>query len=95
MRTNLPILCIALQHHHVLGLANIAVVVLLNLLGPLLCLYPVILGEGTLVAGAAGMGKEVRPDGLDRPLRSMVLRDLSKRLEVFFSRPSLRKGRQG
>lgn len=92
--TNLPVLGITLEHHGVLGLADIAVVVLLDLLGALLGLDSVILGEGALVAGTAGVCQEVRADRLDCALRRALGGELANRLEVFFGSPALREGRK-
>ena len=52
----LPVLGLALQHHGVLGLANLAIIVLLDAGGLLLGLDAIILGESALVAGTAGVG---------------------------------------
>lgn len=48
--TNLPVLCVALKHHRVLRLADLAGIVILNLLDVLLGLDTVILGESALVS---------------------------------------------
>ena len=90
--TNLPVLGIAREHHGVLGLGNIALVVLLDVLGALLGLDAVILGEGALVAGTAGVGEEVRADGLNDALGNLVLGDLADGLEVLLGGPALREG---
>jgi hypothetical protein len=63
--THLPVLGVALQHERVLGLADLARVVVLDLLDVLLGLDALVLGEGALVALAAGVGEESRADGLD------------------------------
>src|SRR4051794_35340911 len=91
---NLPVLGLALEHHGILRLADVAIVVLFDILGALLSLYPIILREGALVAGAAGVREEVRSDGLNRPLRRVVLCDLSEELEVLVGGPTLWEGRQ-
>ena len=91
MNTYLPVLGLALEHHGVFGLADLAIVVLLDLLGPLLCLDAIILGEGSLVAGTAGVGEEVRANGLDGPLDS--LGQLANGLEILLGRPALRESR--
>lgn len=66
--TNLPVLGLALKHHGVLGLALVALIAILDLLGALLGLNAVILGKGALVAGSSGVGEEVRADRLDAAL---------------------------
>lgn len=68
MKTNLPIFSIALEHHGILRLANIAVIVIFHLLGAFLCLDPIVLGEGALVPGTAGVCQEVRADRLKASL---------------------------
>lgn len=90
--TDLPVLGLALQHHGILGLADLAIIVLLNVLGALLGLDAVILGKGALVAGAAGVGEEVRADGLDGALRGGA--DLADGLEVLFGGPARGEDRQ-
>lgn len=87
--TYLPVLGLTLEHHGILGLADIAVVVLLDVLGLLLGLDAVILGEGALVAGTAGMGQEVRADGLDGALGRAG--SLADGLEVLLGRPAFGK----
>lgn len=89
----LPVLGLSRQHHGVLGLAHLALVGVLDLLGALLGLDAVILGKGALVAGAAGVGKEVRADGLDAALRGAG--QLANGLEVLVGGPALRQDRQG
>jgi hypothetical protein len=83
----LPVLGITLEHQRVLRLAVVFLVVLLDLLGGLLGLDAVILGEGALVAGTAGVGQEVRANGLDGALGRRG--DGGDGLEVLLSRPSL------
>lgn len=46
----LPVLGVAAEHHRVLGLADLAIIVILNILDILGGLDPFVLGEGTLVA---------------------------------------------
>lgn len=86
-KTNLPVLSLTLKHHGVLRLADLAIVLLLNLLGALLCLDAVILGECTLVTGTAGVCEEVRADGLDGSLRGGA--DFADGLEVLLGSPAL------
>lgn len=88
----LPVLGLALKHHRVLVLADVAVIVILNLLRALLSLYPIILREGALMPSSTGVGKEVRSHGLDGSLRGR--RDLSEGLEILLGRPTLWEGRQ-
>lgn len=85
--TNLPVLGLTLKHHGILRLADLAIVLLLDLLGALLGLDTVILGEGALVAGTTGVGEEVRADGLDGALRRGA--DLADGLEVLLGGPAL------
>ena len=92
--TNLPVLGVAREHHGVLGLAEVALVILLDVLGTFLGLDTVILGEGALVAGATGVGEEVRADGLDGALGSLILGNLADGLEVLLGGPALREGRE-
>lgn len=87
MLSYLPVLGFALEHHRILGLADVAVFVLLDVLGTLLGLYAVILRECALVTGSASVGEEVRSNGLNGPLRSSA--ELAHGLEVFLSRPAL------
>ena len=68
MSAYLPVLGLALQHQGILGLADIAIIVLLDLLGLLLGLNTVILGESTLMPSTAGMGEEMRSHGFDGAL---------------------------
>lgn len=82
----LPVLGLTLEHHGVLRLADLPGILLLDVLGTLLGLDAVILGEGALVAGAAGVCEEVRADGLDGALCGGG--DLADRLEVLVSGPS-------
>jgi len=84
--THLPVLAVTLEHHGILRLADIALLVLLDLGGALLGLDAVILREGALVAGAAGMGEEVRANRLNHPLAGA--RDLANRLEILLGLPS-------
>jgi len=93
--TYLPVLGVASEQHRILRLADVAFVVLLDLLGALLGLYPIILGEGALVAGTAGVGQEVRADRLDGALCGMVLGDLADGLEVLLGSPALGEGGEG
>lgn len=65
VRTNLPVLGIALEHGGVLRLTDLSSVILLGLLDVLLGLDAVILGESTLVSLSAGVCEEVRTDWLD------------------------------
>lgn len=85
--TYLPVLGLALEHHGILRLADLAIILLLDLLGTLLGLDTVILGEGTLVAGTTGVGEEVRTDGLDGALGRGA--DLADGLEVLLGGPAL------
>lgn len=86
MSSYLPVLGFTLEHHGVLGLADLACILLLDVLGTLLGLDAIILGEGALVTGAAGVGEEVRADGLDGALGRGS--DLADGLEVLISGPS-------
>lgn len=88
----LPVLGLSLEHHGVLGLAHLALIGVLDLLGALLGLDAVILGKGALVTGTAGVGEEVRADGLDASLRGA--RELANGLEVLVCAPALREDRQ-
>lgn len=90
-RSHLPVLGLALQHHGILGLALLALVVLLDLLSALLGLDAFILGEGPLVPRSPGVGEEVRADGLDGPLRRG--RDGADGLEVLLCGPA--RGQRG
>lgn len=83
----LPVLGLTLQHHGVLGLADLAGILLLDVLGTLLSLDAVVLGEGTLVAGTTGVSEEVRADGLDCPLGRGG--NLADGLEILLGGPSL------
>lgn len=85
--TYLPVLGFTLKHHGILRLADLAIILLLDLLGTLLGLDTVILGEGTLVAGTTGVGEEVRADRLDGALRRGA--DLADGLEVLLGGPTL------
>lgn len=89
-KTYLPVLGLTLKHHGVLRLADVAVVVLLDVLGLLLGLDAVILGEGALVAGTAGMGQEVRANRLNGALGRAG--SLADGLEVLLGRPALGEG---
>lgn len=89
--TYLPVFGIALQHHGVLRLADIAVLIILDLGGSLLGLDTVIFRESALMAGTASVGKEVRAHGLEAALRGS--RDLSDGLEILVCNPALEKGR--
>lgn len=89
MSAYLPVLGLALEHHGVFGLADLAIVDVLDLGSALLGLNAVILGEGALVAGTAGVGKEVRADRLDGALGSA--RDLANGLEVLVGVPAIGK----
>lgn len=89
----LPVLGFTLKHHRVLRLTDLARVLLLDVLGTLLGLDAVILGEGALVAGAAGVSEEVRANGLDRALGRGS--DLADGLEVLVSGPSFWEDGQG
>lgn len=80
------------MQHGVLGLALFALIDILNLLGALLSLDAVILGESALVAGSSSVGEEVRSDGLDASLDS--LRELANGLEVLLGAPSAGEGGQ-
>jgi hypothetical protein len=91
--TYLPVLGLTLQQHGVLGLADVALVAVLDLLGALLSLDAVILGEGTLVASTTGVSKEVRANGLDASLDGAG--ELADGLEVLFGTPALREDGQG
>jgi hypothetical protein len=91
--TNLPVLGLALKHHGVLGLALVALIAILDLLGALLGLDAVILGKGALVAGSSGVGEEVRANGLDAALCG--LGQLADGLEVLLCGPSAREGGEG
>lgn len=84
--TYLPVLGFTLKHHGILRLADLAIILLLDLLGTLLGLDTVILGEGTLVAGTTGVGEEVRADRLDGALRRGA--DLADGLEVLLGGPA-------
>lgn len=88
----LPVLGVARQHHRVLGLADLASIVLLDLLDVLGRLDALILGKGTLVAPPAGVGQEVRANRLDVPAGGG--REMADSLEVLVSRPARRQGRQ-
>lgn len=88
----LPVLGLALEQHRVLGLADLAVVGILDVLGLLLGLDPVVLGEGALVPGAAGVGEEVGAHGLDAALRGA--REVADGLEVLLRGPALGEDRQ-
>ena len=44
------------------------------------------------MAGAAGVGEEVRANGLDGTLGSLILGDLADGLEVLLGGPALREG---
>lgn len=66
--SHLPVLGFALQHHGILGLALLALLVLLDLLGTFLSLDTIILGKGPLVSRSTGVGEEVRANGLDGSL---------------------------
>lgn len=85
--TYLPVLGFPLQHHRVLGLADVTVLLLLDILGALLGLYAVILRECALVTGPAGVGEEVRSNRLDGPLSGGA--ELADGLEVLLGRPAL------
>lgn len=82
----LPVLGLTLEHHGILRLADLACILLLDILSTLLGLDAVILGESALVTGAAGVGEEVRADGLDGALGRGG--DLADGLEVLISGPS-------
>lgn len=90
--TYLPVLGLQLQQHRVLSLALLAIVEVLDLLGALLGLDPVVLGKGSLVTGSAGVGQEVRANRLDAALDST--RELADGLEVLFGAPALGESRQ-
>lgn len=92
VQAHLPVLGLELQQHGVLLLILLALVSVLGLLDALLSLDAVILGKGALVAGAAGMGEEVRADGLDAPLGGT--RQLANGFEVLVGTPALSEGRQ-
>lgn len=87
--TYLPVSGLTLKHHRILRLADLASILLLDILSPLLCLDTVILGEGTLVAGTTGVSQEVRSNGLNSTLGAGG--DLTDRLEILISSPSLRE----
>lgn len=63
--TNLPVLRLTLEHHRILLLAYVADFIFLNLLGLLLGLDAVILGECALVPRTTSMGEEVGAGRLD------------------------------
>lgn len=88
---HLPVLGLQLQHHGVLRLADVALVAILDLLGILLRLDAVVLGKGAVVARAARVGEEVRPDGLNAALRGA--RELADGLEVLVAAPA--RGQDG
>lgn len=90
--TNLPVLGLEGEGHGVLRLADVAVIVILDLLGALLGLYPIILGESALVASTAGVRKEVRTDRLDGALDGALFGDLADGFEILLSGPSLGEG---
>lgn len=50
METNLPVLGIALQHHGILRLGDLIILIFIDLLDILLGLDAFVLGEGTVVA---------------------------------------------
>ena len=52
--TNLPVLGLAGQHHGILRLRDIIILLILNFLGILLCLNTLILGECTVVTLLSG-----------------------------------------
>ena len=86
---NLPILGITREHHRVFWLADLAGVVILNLLDIFLGLNAVVLREGALMAGTSCVGEEMRSNGLDATL--CCCSELSNCLEILLARPSLRK----
>ena len=88
--TYLPVLGLTLEHHGVLGLALVADITIFDVLGTLLSLDTVVLGEGALVAGSSSVGEEVRTDRLDASLSS--LRKLADSLEVLIGSPATGEG---
>lgn len=91
-RIYLPILGIALQHQWVLGLRDLAIVLVLDLLGSLLGLDAVVLRESALVALSAGVGEEVRADGLDAALGRGG--KVTNSLEILVGGPARRQDRK-
>lgn len=64
-KTDLPILCISLQHQWILGLADLTRVVILGLLDLGKCLDAVIFGECTAVTLASSIREELCAIGFD------------------------------
>jgi hypothetical protein len=89
----LPVLALALEHHGVLVLADLAGVLVLDLLDGVGGLDALILGESTLVSLSAGVGEEVRADGLDGAV--LRGRDAGDGLEVLLSGPVAGERREG
>lgn len=81
----LPVLGLSLEHHGVLGLANVAHITILNLARAFLGLNAIILGEGTLMTGSTSVSEEVRSHRLNAAL--YCLRELSDGLEILLSGP--------
>jgi hypothetical protein len=88
--TYLPVLGISGKHHGVFRLADLARIVILNLLDNLFGLDAVIFREGSLVTSSAGMGEEVWADWLNATLGG--LGKVTKDLEVLLGLPTRRKG---
>jgi hypothetical protein len=88
-RTYLPVLGISQEHRWVFRLADLTSIIVLHLLGVFLSLNAIIFGEGALVTGSAGVGEEVRTNGLDAALGSCG--EAANCFEVLLYRPSLRE----
>ena len=89
----LPVLALALEHHGVLSLADLAIVLGLDLLGGVGGLDTLILGEGALVSLSAGVGEEVRANGLDGAVLGGG--DARDGLEVLLGSPAAGERRKG
>lgn len=90
--TYLPLLSISLQHHWILGLADLAVILILNLLDILSGLNALILRERALEALSASVGKEVSANGLNGTVNWAGKAGDS--FEIFFCGPARRQDRQ-
>ena len=90
--TNLPILRISSEHHWVFRFADLAGIIILDLLGTFLCLDSIVLGKCALVASPTSMSEEMRSNGLDAALSRS--RDAANGFKIFLGRPALREDRQ-
>lgn len=91
--TNLPVLGLAGEHHGILRLRDLSIILIFCLLDIMLSLDALILREGAVVTLATSVSQEVRANRLQVPLGGSG--QSTNRLEVLVSTPALRQGGQG